>query len=123
MFSRRKYEPQLPYGSQFDSKSAGTYIHALFERCGFENVCADLPGRYPEINVKSLRRLAPTWVFLSSEPLPFDGSHVAELAAQLPAARVIPVDGALFGCYGSRMLAAADYLKQLIRQLDTTPDL
>ena len=120
---RRHRVAYLIWRDPYLAAGGGTYIHALLERCGFENVCADLPGRYPEINVKSLRRLAPTWVFLSSEPLPFDGSHVAELAAQLPAARVIPVDGELFGWYGSRMLAAADYLKQRIRQLDTTPAL
>ncbi len=100
----------------------GTYVHALLEQCGFENVCRDLPERYPEVTIESLRQLAPAWVMLSSEPFPFDDKHVADLAGQLPATRVIRVDGELFSWYGSRMLAAATYLKLLVRQFDAEPD-
>jgi ABC-type Fe3+-hydroxamate transport system substrate-binding protein len=96
----------------------GTYIDALLQKCGFDNVCRNLPGRYPEVTIESLRHLAPAWVFLSSEPFAFDESHVAELAAQVATARVIRVDGQMFGWYGSHMLAAADYLKQLVVDLD-----
>lgn len=95
-----------------------TYIHALLEKCGFENVCAHLPGRYPELTLVTLRQQAPDCVLLSSEPYPFDDSHVNELAAQLRGVRVIHVDGEMFSWYGGRMLAAAEYLKQLISELD-----
>ncbi len=101
----------------------GTYIHALLEKCGFENLCKGLPGRYPEITTGLLRQLAPTWILLSSEPFPFNESHFGELASQIPAVRVVRVDGEMFSWYGSRMLAAAEYLRKLIRRLDAPLDL
>jgi iron complex transport system substrate-binding protein len=101
----------------------GTYIDALLQKCGLDNVCRDLPGRYPGLSIEALRRLAPAYVFLSSEPFSFDDSHVAELTDQLPNARVIRIDGEMFAWYGSRMLAAADYLARLIAhvEMDSSP--
>lgn len=104
-------DPYLAAGS-------GAYIDALLRKCGLENVCRDLPGHYPALTIESLRQLAPAYVFLASEPFSFDDSHVAEVTDQLPNTRVIRVDGEMFAWYGSRMLAAADYLRQLVQQLD-----
>lgn len=108
----------LIWADPYMAAGRGTYIHALLEKCGLENVCAKLAGRYPEVGVESLRELRPQFIFLSSEPFHFDDSHVARLASRIPAARVIRVDGEMFAWYGSRMLAAAGYLRQLINELD-----
>jgi iron complex transport system substrate-binding protein len=109
----------LVWRNPYMAAGQDTYIHALLERCGFENVCAPLAGRYPVITDEVLRDLAPEWILLSSEPFSFDDAHVAELGAQIPTARAIRVDGEMFGWYGSRMLAAARYLEQLVARLDT----
>ena len=101
----------------------GTYIDALLEKCGLKNVCKGLSGRYPEITIELLRQLRPTWILLSSEPFPFNESHFGELASQIPAARVVRVDGEMFSWYGSHMLAAAEYLRKLTRRLDAPLDL
>ena len=110
----------LVWASPYMAAGRGTYIHALLEKCGLENVYVKLAGRYPEASVESLRELRPQFNFLSSEPFHFDDSHVARLATQVPAARLIRVDGEMFAWYGSRMLLAAEYLRQLIGELGET---
>jgi ABC-type Fe3+-hydroxamate transport system substrate-binding protein len=108
----------LIWKDRYRAVGRDTYIDSLLHKCGFKNVCAPLAGRYPELSLDTLRDLRPEWVFLSSEPYPFDESHAAQLAARLTRTRVIRVDGEMFGWYGSRMLAAADYLKRLAAELD-----
>jgi ABC-type Fe3+-hydroxamate transport system substrate-binding protein len=115
---RRQRVAYLIWRDPYMAAGGDTYIHALLEKCGLDNVCGDLPGRYPEVSIELLRQLDPAWILLSSEPFPFDESHVAEFGGQLPRARVISVDGQMFGWYGSRMLAAADYLERLITDIE-----
>ena len=93
-----------------------TFIHSILEICGFVNVCAGLEGRYPSVEVESLRALNPEVVLLSSEPFPFDESHRTELAEQLPGTRVVSVDGQMFGWYGTRMAQAAEELGREIER-------
>lgn len=108
----------LVWRDPYMAVGADTYICSMLAKCGCENVCAHLTDRYPEVTIEMLRRFAPQWVLLPSEPFPFDQTHVAELAPQLAPARVIHVDGQMFSWYGSRMLAAAEYLKQFTADLD-----
>lgn len=91
-----------------------TYINSLLGLCGWHNVCAGAPQRYPEVTVAQLQALAPELVLLSSEPYPFGDDHAAELAARLPRSRVMLVDGQMFGWYGSRMIPAVGYLQHLL---------
>jgi len=110
----------LIWQKPYMAAGGNTYIHALLEKCGCENVCAQLTDRYPEVTIEMLRRFAPQWVLLPSEPFPFDDAHVAELAPQVAPARVRRIDGQMFSWYGSRMLAAAEYLKRFAAELDCT---
>jgi iron complex transport system substrate-binding protein len=107
----------LVWGGPYMAAGRNTYIHALLEKCGFENVCGQLAGRYPRLTLETLRELAPHYVLLSSEPFRFDDSHLAELASQIANARVVRVDGEMFSWYGSRMLVAAGYLQGLVAEL------
>jgi iron complex transport system substrate-binding protein len=116
--ARRRTVAYLLWREPYMAAGRNTYIHSLLEKCGFDNVGARLPKRYPQITIEELRALQPEYVLLSSEPFPFDESHVAELAPQVPSAQVLCVDGEMFGWYGSRMLAAPAYLKRLIAELD-----
>lgn len=95
-----------------------TYIHSLLELCGLQNVCGDLPGRYPTVTPAELRSLSPSLLLLPSEPYPFDDTHVAELAPQMPDARAILVDGEMFSWFGGRMKPAADYLWRFLAQIE-----
>ena len=80
---------------------AATFIDDMLRRAGFANVFADCE-RYPECTLEQLIARQPQVVMLSSEPFPFDASHVAELAKLMPRSRVVPVDAMPFSWYGSR---------------------
>jgi ABC-type Fe3+-hydroxamate transport system substrate-binding protein len=107
------------------TRTAGgeTYINAVLGRCGFENVCAGIAGRYPEVTIESLLDLGVALVLLSSEPFPFDEGHAREMKGLLPGVEVITVDGEMFCWYGARMIRAAEYLRGLVRRLERAPRL
>lgn len=92
-----------------------TFIDDMLSRCRFENVLKE--SRYPEITLSKIKELAPNFIFLSSEPYPFKEKHLLELKAVSPQSKVILVDGEMFSWYGSRLLKAPDYFKELILQL------
>lgn len=87
-----------------------TFINDMLERCGYINVAADLPDRYPELTEESIKEFAPEVVLLSSEPFPFKESHIQEFESFLPVQCEIKlVDGTYFSWYGSRLLDAPAY--------------
>lgn len=91
-----------------------TFINDMLERCGYINVAADLPGRYPELTEESIKEFAPDVVLLSSEPFPFKESHAHELTPVLPSTcEVKLVDGTYFSWYGSRLLEAPAYFSKV----------
>ena len=94
----------------------GTFIHAMLERAGFQNAFAN-QTRYPEITPADLRTAHPDLIFLSSEPYPFNTKHVAELQGICPSSRILLVDGEVFSWYGSRLLRASDYFRNLHNEI------
>lgn len=101
------------------SVNADTYIHGMFALCGAVNVFADMPERYPEINVASLKDSRPDYIFLSTEPFPFKEKHIAELAAltDFPPDRFHILDGEYLSWHGARTAQAIRYLSQLLATL------
>ncbi|WP_448699616.1 helical backbone metal receptor [Mucilaginibacter sp. AW1-3] len=95
----------------------GTFIDNLLQRCDFIN--AFKQTRYPEFTEHDLRQANPDVIMLSSEPYPFRQQHISAFKAIVPHAKVILVDGEMFSWYGSRMLLATEYLKQLMYQLSS----
>ncbi|EMR00798.1 helical backbone metal receptor [Cesiribacter andamanensis] len=93
-----------------------TFIHQMLTLIGLRNVLED-QARYPELSEAELQRLNPEVVLLSSEPYPFQEKHLAELQALLPQSRLLLVDGELFSWYGSRLLQAPAYFKELQQEL------
>lgn len=92
-----------------------TFIDAMLHKCGFINVFdAD---RYPEISAGELANIKPDVILLSSEPYPFKEKHLAEFKSLSPQALVKLVDGELFSWYGSRLLHAPGYFRDLAKQL------
>lgn len=98
----------------------GTFIGDLLSRLGLNNVFDERP-RYPQLTAADLAAAAPDLLLLSSEPYPFKPAHAAELAAVLPQARIVPVDGEMFCWPGSRLLAAAGYFRDLLPTLIGAP--
>lgn len=93
----------------------GTFIDSMLQTCGLNNVTEG--ERYPEIDADALVAANPDLVFLSSEPYPFAKKHIEEFRALLPNAKIVLVDGGMFSWYGSRLLYAPAYFKQLINGL------
>ncbi len=95
-----------------------TFIHDMLKQCGFQNIFAD-KTRYPEVGIGELQTANCELLLLSSEPYPFKQKHIDELSSQLPSIKIILADGEFFSWYGSRMLHAPAYFKQLIAQIQT----
>ena len=89
-----------------------TFISNMIKMAGWENALADRQ-RYPEIQLDELVEKQIDLVMLSSEPYPFKETHIAEIQAVLPAAKILLVDGEMFSWYGSRMKLAAGYIAGL----------
>lgn len=87
-----------------------TFINEMLQVAGFRNV---ISGRYPEVDDVLLRDLNPDVILLSSEPFPFKEKHIQHYQALLPHAKIGLVDGEYMGWYGSRMLPAVGYLREL----------
>lgn len=95
-----------------------TYIHEMLQLNHFENVYAFKEGRYPEVELKKMRLEGdPKYVFLSSEPFPFDDSHAFEIGRYSHHAITVFVDGTFFSWYGSRLLHSFAYFKQMHAKL------
>lgn len=91
----------------------GTFIDDCLSRCGLENCLQET--RYPEVDVTAVD---PELILLSSEPYPFKEIHITELQQHFPQAKIVLVDGEYFSWYGSRMLAAPAYFRQLLQKID-----
>lgn len=96
-----------------------TFINDMLKRCGWMNVFEQLPSRYPEVSDEQIAEAAPQLILLSSEPYPFRDTHIEELRALCPAARIMLVDGELFSWYGSRLNRSAAYFNHLQNSLQT----
>lgn len=93
-----------------------TYIHSLLSAFGLTNCCQI--ERYPNLEALTSsalkEQLSPDFVFLSSEPFPFEEKHIAELQALFPDSNIKLVDGEICSWYGIRMLEAPSYLKNVL---------
>ena len=77
-----------------------TYIDSYLTSIGYKN-CVSM-DRYPEVS--SLGSLEPDVVLLSSEPFPFNETHVHFYKELFPNAEIKLVDGERYSWYGVRTL-------------------
>jgi ABC-type Fe3+-hydroxamate transport system substrate-binding protein len=95
-----------------------TFINEMLKLNNFTNIY-ETRGRYPEIIIQKIRIQGdPDVVFLSSEPYPFKEEDAFEIGRFTHHAKTIFVDGEMFSWYGSRMVRAFAYFKQLQQRLD-----
>ena len=98
------YNPMMLAGKK-------TFIDDMLQRCGLVNI--ETRDRYPEASGSE----KPDYLFLSSEPFPFNDSHVKELEKIYPEAKIIMVDGEMFSWYGSNLLKASEYFSGLLNEI------
>lgn len=89
-----------------------TFVHDVMVRGGLVNAFGDR-ARYPAVTADEIAAARPDAVLLSSEPFPFRETHVAEVQAFVPGARVVLVDGEAFSWYGPRLLTTPAVLADL----------
>lgn len=94
-----------------------TFIHDMLRLAGFNNLFSH-KNRYPEITPGELADARPEVILLSSEPYPFAEKHIAAIRETCADARIALVDGEMFSWYGSRMLLAGRYFRQLRESLN-----
>lgn len=93
-----------------------TFIDSILtNQLGLKNVMSD-EKRYPNIELTDVKN-SPDYVFLSSEPYPFKEKHKEEISEIFPNAKVVLVDGEYFSWYGSRLIKAPAYFKELCEKL------
>lgn len=93
-----------------------TFINAMMEAAGFQNIFAD-QRRYPQVTEKDLQNSDCNFILLSSEPYPFKQKHILQLRQLLPNVKILLVDGEMFSWYGSRLLMAPAYFKNLFTNM------
>ncbi|MFI1743551.1 ABC transporter substrate-binding protein [Thalassobellus sediminis] len=92
---------------------SNTFIDYLLKLNHLENAYEDTE-RYPEINIEELSiNKTVQVVLLSSEPFPFKEKHKKVFQENFPNAQIVLADGEMFSWYGSRLLKAFKYFKQL----------
>jgi ABC-type Fe3+-hydroxamate transport system substrate-binding protein len=106
----------LIWRNPFMAAGGDTFINNMMHSCSFENIFQD-KDRYPEINIEQLNETGCRVLLLSSEPFPFKQKHIEALQPLLPNTKILLVDGEMFSWYGSRLLLAPDYFKQLLQQV------
>ncbi len=70
-----------------------TYGSSVLARLGVRNVIDPAEGSYPAIELDQLAVRSPSFLLLPSEPYPFAPRHVGEVAAAVPGARTVLLDG------------------------------
>ena len=96
-----------------------TYINEMLQLNRFENIYEHM-SRYPKVEINRIRHEGdPDVVFLSSEPFPFKDEHAIEIATYTNRSVTVFSDGEMFSWFGSRMLLAFDYFKELHKKLES----
>jgi ABC-type Fe3+-hydroxamate transport system substrate-binding protein len=103
----------LIWKDPFMTIGGDTFINDMMKFCGLQNIYAD-KTRYPEITLRELQSANCQLVLLSSEPYPFKQKDVDELQKVLPGKKIILADGEMFSWYGSRLVEAPQYFKELL---------
>jgi ABC-type Fe3+-hydroxamate transport system substrate-binding protein len=91
-----------------------TFINDIINHLGLNNLAVSIDSRYPEINTIEIEQLNPDYIFLSSEPFPFNKNHLSQIQFKHPNSKVFLVDGEAFSWYGSRLIESISYFKELI---------
>ena len=92
-----------------------TFIHEILDKLGFENVFKN-EKRYPEISVEEMKNA--DFIFLSSEPFPFQQKHIDQLQKELLNSKIVLVDGEAFSWYGTHLAKCGEYFFELVKSLD-----
>lgn len=100
----------LIWKNPYMTVGSDTFIHEIIEKLGFGNLFKN-EKRYPEISLDQMQEA--DFIFLSTEPFPFQQKHAEELQNELPGKKIIVVDGEAFSWYGTHLAKCSEYLQTL----------
>ena len=99
--------------------ASDTFIDTMLSLNKFTNVYGHM-SRYPKVEIDRIRHEGdPEVILLSSEPFPFKDDHALEIGKYTNRSATVFADGEMFSWFGSRMLLAFDYFKQLHKKLES----
>ena len=103
----------LIWKNPFYTINSNTFIHDMLRRCGVENLFAGKEKEYPIVKEKEIKDMNPDYIFLPSEPYNFKDSDVEKISKKFPNSEIRRVDGEFFSWYGSHLINAPSYFKQI----------
>lgn len=106
----------LIWQEPFMCAGGDTFISSMLKAAGFCNVFAG-KDRYPEVTAAEIAASGAEYLLLSSEPFPFTEKHREAMRSLFPGMQIVLVDGEMFSWYGSRLLQAPAYFRQLQKEL------
>jgi len=98
----------LIWKNPYMTVGSDTFIHEIIQELGFKNLFEN-QKRYPEISIEEMKNA--DFIFLSTEPFPFQQKHIEDLQKELPTQKMILVDGEAFSWYGTHLAKCADYYR------------
>jgi ABC-type Fe3+-hydroxamate transport system substrate-binding protein len=102
-------EPYMAVGTD-------TFINHLCEHLGLKNTC--ISPRYPSFTSQEIANCNADYIFLSSEPYPFDNEDIKQIQTLNPKAKVVTIDGEICSWYGSRLTHIQAYFDKFIKVLE-----
>lgn len=104
----------LIWKNPFMTVGYDTFIHEIISKIGLNNCIKET--RYPIIDLNNYKNVE--FVFLSSEPYPFNENDLKEIQECFPDSKVFLVDGTYFSWYGSRISKSKEYFEKFIAILE-----
>ena len=103
----------LIWRNPYMTVGSDTFIHEIIEKLGFQNLFRD-QKRYPEVSIDEMKEA--DYIFLSTEPFPFQQKNIEELQKELPDQKIILVDGEAFSWYGTHLAKCRDYFQNFLNE-------
>ena len=103
----------LIWKNPYMTVGSDTFIHEIIEKLGFQNLFRD-QKRYPEVSIDEMKEA--DYIFLSTEPFPFQQKNIEELQKELPDQKIILVDGEAFSWYGTHLAKCRDYFQNFLNE-------
>jgi len=93
-----------------------TFIKSMIDTMRLKTI-PSTHERYPTVTLEELKKISPDFLFLSSEPFPFNSKHQHYYENELPNTKIMLVDGERFSWYGSRLRYSSDYFIEILALL------
>ncbi len=92
-----------------------TFISDMMQSNGIINSVSASRAAYPVIH--NGNNINTDYILLSSEPFPFSKKHFEEVKKRFGRKKILLVDGEMFSWYGTRIIKAFPYIKEIAEKI------